>query len=81
MYVICKKRLSGITQSGIFILFKEGERYDIYGEEDGRDYLLNHNWKFYFSHRDKKFLEHFDIIDEELEEITERLEGYSKKDK
>lgn len=74
MYAICKKRLSGITKSGILILFTEGNKYEIFGEEDGRDYLLNRGYKFYFSHRDKNFLEHFDIIDEDLELVLKILE-------
>lgn len=81
MKVICKKSITQMVR-GInvgFIKFKVGAEYHVFVEEDGRDYIVNGGYKFYFHHYDPNFLECFDIIDDFTEEdMKEILEIMNK---
>ena len=64
MKVRCKKPLSGMT-NGIVIYFKQGKEYKVFGDAKGKDFIISNGLKFFFSHTDPKFLEYFEIVDEE----------------
>lgn len=72
MKAICKKTLSQIVH-GINVTFEAGTEYEIFGEVDGRDYIINGGYKFYFHHYDHNFLKCFDIIDDFTEEDMKEI--------
>lgn len=58
---------------GKMVEFKPGEVYKSFVDKEGYSYVVKNGHNLRYSYCNPEFLKHFEIIDEELCELLERL--------
>ena len=58
----CIEDVYFITADNIEVVFKKGQEYEVYFDNEGNDYLITGEYKCQFSYYNREFREHFELI-------------------